>query len=102
MDISSAAEAARALKPLAGNAAGLLFAVGVIGVGFLAVPVMTAGAAYDFCQAFGWKTGLHVKPVQAKPFYVAITLFTAIAIGRALSASLHDLTRRTLLTSSVA
>jgi NRAMP (natural resistance-associated macrophage protein)-like metal ion transporter len=80
-DISSAADAAKALKPLAGKAAGLFFALGVIGVGFLAVPVMTAGAAYDFCQTFGWKTALHAKPAQAKAFYLAITVFTAIGIG---------------------
>jgi Mn2+/Fe2+ NRAMP family transporter len=45
------------------------------------VPVMTAGAAYDFCQTFGWKTALHAKPAEAKAFYSAITAFTAIAIG---------------------
>jgi Mn2+/Fe2+ NRAMP family transporter len=56
-DINTAAEAAQALRPLAGNAAGLLFALGVIGVGFLAVPVMTIGAAYDLCQTFGGNTG---------------------------------------------
>lgn len=79
-DISTAAEAAQALRPLAGNAAGLLFAIGVVGVGFLAVPVMTTGAAYDLCQTFGWKHGLHAKPAEAKKFYIAITLFTAIAM----------------------
>jgi Mn2+/Fe2+ NRAMP family transporter len=66
---------------LAGNAAGILFAVGVIGVGFLAVPVMTIGAAYDLCQTFGWKHGLHVKPREARKFYVAITIITLLAMG---------------------
>ena len=80
-DINTAADAAQALRPLAGNAAGLLFAIGVIGVGFLAVPVMTIGAAYDLCQTFGWKHGLHMKPAEAKKFYVAITLFTLLAMG---------------------
>ncbi|HXB22619.1 MAG TPA: Nramp family divalent metal transporter [Candidatus Solibacter sp.] len=80
-DISTAAEAAQALRPLAGNAAGLLFAVGVIGVGFLAVPVMTIGAAYDLCQTFGWKYGLHVKAAHAKKFYGAITILTVLAMG---------------------
>ncbi|MGA2963239.1 MAG: Nramp family divalent metal transporter, partial [Candidatus Korobacteraceae bacterium] len=61
-DINTAAEAAEALRPIAGNAAGLLFAAGVVGVGFLAVPVMTIGAAFDVCQSFGWKHGLHAKP----------------------------------------
>ena len=80
-DINTAADAAQALRPLAGNAAGLLFALGVVGVGFLAVPVMTIGAAFDLCQSFGWKHGLHAKPREAKPFYAAIVLFTVIAIA---------------------
>jgi len=80
-DINTAAEAAKALQPLAGNAAGVLFAIGVIGVGFLAVPVMTIGAAYDLCQTFGWKHGLHVKTREAKKFYIAITIFTFLAMG---------------------
>jgi NRAMP (natural resistance-associated macrophage protein)-like metal ion transporter len=78
-DISTAAEAAQALRPLAGDAAGLLFALGVIGVGFLAVPVMTAGAAYDVSQSFGWRHGMHWKSFEAKKFYGAIAVFTAIA-----------------------
>ena len=80
-DINTAAEAAQALRPLAGNLAGFLFAIGVIGVGFLAVPVMTIGAAYDVAQTFGWKHGLHAKPSEAKPFYLAITAFTFLAMG---------------------
>jgi Mn2+/Fe2+ NRAMP family transporter len=80
-DINTAAEAAQALRPLAGNAAELLFAIGVIGVGFLAVPVMTIGAAYDLCQSFGWRHGLHAKPAQAKKFYAAIIVFTLLAMG---------------------
>jgi len=80
-NIDSAAEAAQALQPLAGNAAGLLFALGVIGVGFLAVPVMTTGAAYDLCQSAGWKHGLYRKPAEAKKFYGAVAVFTLIAIA---------------------
>ncbi len=80
-DINTAADAAQALRPLAGNAAGLLFAAGVVGVGFLAVPVMTMGAAFDVCQSFGWKHGLHADPGEAKPFYAAIVVFTLLAIG---------------------
>jgi cystathionine beta-lyase/cystathionine gamma-synthase len=75
-DINTAADAAQALQPLAGRAAGLLFAAGVVGVGFLAVPVMTIGAAYDVCQSFGWKHGLHTKPKKSKGFYWAIVIFT--------------------------
>jgi NRAMP (natural resistance-associated macrophage protein)-like metal ion transporter len=80
-DINTAAEAAEALRPIAGNAAGLLFAAGVVGVGFLAVPVMTIGAAFDVCQSFGWKHRLHAKPAEAKRFYGAIVIFTVIAIA---------------------
>lgn len=80
-NINTAADAAEALRPLAGEAAGLLFAIGVFAVGFLAVPVMTIGAAFDVCQSFGWKHGLHAEPRQAKPFYTMLFLFTAAAIG---------------------
>jgi Mn2+/Fe2+ NRAMP family transporter len=80
-DITTAADAAQALRPLAGNAASLLFALGVVGVGFLAVPVMTTGAAYDLAQVAGWKHGLNVKPGEAKKFYVAIVAFTFIAVA---------------------
>jgi NRAMP (natural resistance-associated macrophage protein)-like metal ion transporter len=80
-DISSAAQAAEALRPLAGNAAKALFALGVVGVGFLAVPVMTTGAAYDLAQTAGWKHGLHKKPGRTKKFYGAILGFTVIAVA---------------------
>jgi NRAMP (natural resistance-associated macrophage protein)-like metal ion transporter len=80
-DIDSAAEAARSLAPLAGSGAGILFALGVIGVGFLAVPVMTGGAAYDLCQTVGWKYGLNKRPAQAKRFYAAIAVFTALGVA---------------------
>ena len=79
-DINTAAEAAEALRPLAGDAAAVLFAIGVIGVGFLAVPVMTTGAAYDLCQVIGWKHSLHAKPAEAKKFYGAIAVFTLLAM----------------------
>jgi len=80
-DINTAAEAAEALRPLAGDAAGLLFATGIVAVGFLAVPIMTVGAAYNVCQAFRWRNGLHRKPSEAKTFYAAIVAFTLIAMG---------------------
>jgi NRAMP (natural resistance-associated macrophage protein)-like metal ion transporter len=80
-DINTAADAAQALRPIAGNLAGVLFAAGVIGVGFLAVPVMTIGAAFDIAQTFGWRHGLHLRPQQAKAFYLTITLLTLVAMG---------------------
>jgi NRAMP (natural resistance-associated macrophage protein)-like metal ion transporter len=80
-DINTAADAAQALRPFAGKAAGVLFAIGVIAVGFLAVPVMTTGAAYDLCQTFGWKHGLHAKLHEARGFYASITVVTLIAMA---------------------
>ena len=80
-DIATAAEAAQALRPLAGDAAGFLFALGVIGVGFLAVPIMTGGAAYDLAQAIGWKSTLSTRLTEAKQFYGSIIGFTALAVA---------------------
>lgn len=80
-DVNSAAEAAQALQPLAGDAAGILFALGVVAVGFLAVPVMTTGAAYDICQVFGWNNSLSSKPAEAKHFYGTIVVLTVIAMA---------------------
>lgn len=79
-DIETAAQAAEALRPLAGEAAGVLFAAGIIGVGFLAVPVMTTGAAYDVAQAMGWRHSLHAKPRDARKFYIATCVVTLIAV----------------------
>jgi Mn2+/Fe2+ NRAMP family transporter len=80
-DIETAAQAAEALRPVAGDAAGVLFAAGVIGVGFLAIPIMTVGAAYDLGQALGWKNcSLHAKPKEAKLFYVGVAGFTVAAV----------------------
>jgi len=78
--IETAAQAAEALRPLAGAGASVLFTAGIIGVGFLAVPVMTAGAAYDLAQAFGWSASLHARPGEAPRFYWAIAGITAIAV----------------------
>src|SRR4051794_26938141 len=71
-NVETAADAAEALRPLAGDAAGILFALGIIAVGFLAVPIMTTGAAYDLCQVMGWKSSLNAKPRDAKTFYAAV------------------------------
>jgi NRAMP (natural resistance-associated macrophage protein)-like metal ion transporter len=79
-DIQTAADAAQALAPLAGDAAGLLFLAGVVGVGFLAVPVMTTGAAYDLAQLLGWRHSLHARFGEAKAFYAAIAGFTLIGV----------------------
>jgi len=79
-EIENAAQAAQALQPLAGSAAEFLFSLGVIAVGFLAVPVMTTGAAYDLAQALGWRSSLHADPKEAKAFYGLIAGFTVLAV----------------------
>ena len=80
-EISTAAEAAQALSPIAGKLAGSLFAIGVFSVGFLAVPVMITGAAYDLSQSIGWKYGLHSPPGEVRRFSLSIAVFTALAVG---------------------
>jgi NRAMP (natural resistance-associated macrophage protein)-like metal ion transporter len=79
-DIASAADAANALRPLAGGGATVLFAVGLIGVGMLAVPVLTGSGAYAVSEAFGWKYGLDKKPARAKQFYAVIALSSGIGM----------------------
>ncbi len=59
----------------------MLFATGVVAVGFLAVPVMTTGAAYDLSQTAGWRYSLHATPKAAPKFYGAIVLFSLIGMG---------------------
>jgi NRAMP (natural resistance-associated macrophage protein)-like metal ion transporter len=80
-NIETAAQAAEALRPIAGDAAGILFALGIIAVGFLAVPIMTTGAAYDLCQVMGWSGSLHAKPKEAKKFYALIAGFTGLGVA---------------------
>lgn len=80
-NIETAAEAAKALEPLAGPGAEVLFVLGIVGVGCLAVPVMTIGAGYDLAQGLGRPSSLTAKPRQARFFYTTITLVTAAAVG---------------------
>ena len=79
-DIQSSAQAAQALEPLAGRFASLVFAVGVIGVGLMAVPVLSASASYAMSEAFGWKEGLYKKFREAHGFYGVITISTLIGL----------------------
>jgi Mn2+/Fe2+ NRAMP family transporter len=67
--IETAAQAASALKPFAGNAAYILFALGIIGTGFLAIPVLAGSTSYAFAESFGWKEGLYRKWSKARAFY---------------------------------
>jgi Mn2+/Fe2+ NRAMP family transporter len=80
VDIETAAEAAAALAPLAGEGAEILFALGLVGVGFLAVPVMTTGAAYDLAQGFGKTASLNARAREAPIFYVTIATVTLSAV----------------------
>jgi len=80
-EIETAAQAAAALEPLAGEAAKYLFALGVVGVGFLAVPVMTTGAAYDVVQGLGREGSLHDRPGNNRLFYGVIAVVTVLAVA---------------------
>ena len=80
-DITSAAQAAEALRPIAGDLAFALFAIGIIGTGLLAVPILAGSAAYAVSETFGWTEGLNRKPREAKAFYGAIALATAGGIA---------------------
>lgn len=72
--IDTVEQAAQALKPLAGQFAYLLFAVGVIGTGFLAIPVLSGSLSYIITEAFGWEQGLDKKFFEAKAFYIIIAI----------------------------
>jgi NRAMP (natural resistance-associated macrophage protein)-like metal ion transporter len=79
-EIASATEAAQALRPLAGDLATILFAIGLIGAGLLAVPVLTGSAAYAVAETFGWRSGLDERPRHAKKFYAVIAVATLVGI----------------------
>ena len=74
--IQSAARAAEALRPIAGNFAFLLFSVGIVGTGLLAVPVLAGSAAYAVAESLRWKTGIDLKPRQATGFYGIVAVAT--------------------------
>jgi Mn2+/Fe2+ NRAMP family transporter len=81
-DIETAAQAASALRPLAGDFAFLLFAIGILGVGLIGVPVLAGSAAYALAEAMGWKSGLERKPKNARGFYavIAVSVLAALVI----------------------
>lgn len=80
-DITSATDAAQALKPIAGDFSAVLLAIGLIGAGILAVPVLTASAAYGVAEAKGWKFGLNEPVTKAPLFYVVIAIATVVGMG---------------------
>jgi Mn2+/Fe2+ NRAMP family transporter len=79
--ITSPEQAAMALAPIAGDAAGVIFALGILGTGLLAVPVLAGSTAYAVSEAMGWREGLESRPSQAKLFYAVIALSMAIAVA---------------------
>lgn len=80
-DVQSAAQAAEALRPLAGDFAFTLFALGIIATGLLAVPVLASSAAYAVAEAFGWPEGLERHWREAKGFYAIIGIATIVGTG---------------------
>jgi NRAMP (natural resistance-associated macrophage protein)-like metal ion transporter len=79
-DIQTAADAAQALQPMAGRMAEVLLALGLIGSGVLAVPILTGSSAYAVAEAFGWKRGLAQRSRRAKEFYSFIAMSTCLGI----------------------
>ena len=77
-DISTSADAAKALEPVAGPYASTIFALGIVGTGLLAVPVLAGSAAYALGEALRWPVGLDCKPRRAKAFYGTIIAATAV------------------------
>jgi Mn2+/Fe2+ NRAMP family transporter len=79
--IDTVEQAALALKPLAGNLAYLLFAVGVIGTGFIAIPVLSGSISYIITETFGWEQGLDKKFHEAKEFYMVIGISLILGLS---------------------
>ena len=77
-DIRTSADAAEALRPFAGEYASIVFALGIVGTGLLAVPVLAGSAAYALGEARRWPVGLDCKPRRAKAFYGTIVAATAV------------------------
>src|SRR5262249_9704263 len=79
--VETSAQAAEALRPIAGDFAFLLFALGIVGTGFLAVPVLAGSAAYALGEALDWPIGLARLPMDARAFYTTIAIATLIGMA---------------------
>ena len=79
--IDTVEQAALALKPLAGNLAYLLFAIGVIGTGLIAIPVLSGSLSYIITETFGWEQGLDKKFHEAKAFYIVIAISLLLGLS---------------------
>jgi Mn2+/Fe2+ NRAMP family transporter len=80
-NITSASQAAEALRPFAGNATYFLFAGGIIGTGLLAIPVLAGASSYTLSESFRWREGLYRKLGQARAFYGVIIISMLIGLG---------------------
>jgi NRAMP (natural resistance-associated macrophage protein)-like metal ion transporter len=80
-NIETSRQAAEALRPFAGNFATTLFTIGIVGVGFLAIPTLAGSAAYAFAETLGWRQGLNKELRQARWFYTLILVSTAAGVG---------------------
>lgn len=78
--VQTAAEAAEALRPVAGEFAFLLFSMGIIGTGLLSLPVLAGSAAYAVAESFNWRIGLERKLVEARGFYMILTIATLLGV----------------------
>lgn len=79
--VGSSAQAAAALRPIAGELAFALFALGIVGTGLLAIPVLAGSAAYAIAGAFNWRSSLELEPLAARKFYGIITAATLAGVG---------------------
>jgi NRAMP (natural resistance-associated macrophage protein)-like metal ion transporter len=79
--IDTVEQAASALKPLAGNLAYLLFSIGVIGTGLIAIPVLSGSISYNITETFGWEKGLDKKFHEAKAFYIVIAISLILGLS---------------------
>lgn len=79
--IDTVDQAAQALRPLVGKSAHFLFAIGVIGIGFLAIPVLSGSMSYIFCETFGWRQGLDNKFHEARTFYIIIAISLILGLS---------------------
>jgi NRAMP (natural resistance-associated macrophage protein)-like metal ion transporter len=81
MNIETSRQAAEALRPFAGNFAATLFTLGIVGVGFLAIPTLAGSTAYAFAETLGWRQGLSKELKQARWFYALILISTGVGVA---------------------
>jgi Mn2+/Fe2+ NRAMP family transporter len=81
MNIETSRQAAEALRPFAGNFAATVFTLGIVGVGFLAIPTLAGSTAYAFAETLGWRQGLSKKLRQARWFYALILVSTGVGVA---------------------